>query len=392
MAVRAIVLAGGRGYRFWPRSSETMPKQFLALFGRETLLQATVARLGRFLSPDHIHVITGAGYKGLVREQVPGLAPGSVIVEPARRDTAAAIGYALTMIDGLSPDDVAVVVPSDHFISGVDAWVQAIEDACRAADTGRPVLVGIPPTRPETAYGYILVSGEFDGWGPRGPGGLRTKFYSAARFIEKPDRTLAECLITESRCLWNSGMFIWKAGVALELIRRHIPETARVLDDIARLKASRGAPAVGSAAWRARTATLFAGLDAVSIDYGVLEKCPDVIVALGEFGWDDVGGWEALARYVPGDDNENVVRGEVLLRGASRCIIDWSGSPALIVGMRDVVVAGGPGGLLVCPRDRLGELKDLVTGREFRRLMNGAQEHAAGEQQPATDRKDEKAT
>lgn len=341
-----------------------MPKQFLQLFGEESLLQATVRRLNRFLPLEDIYIVTTASHEVFVRLQLPQLPERNLIVEPMGRDTAAAIGYACTLLGDAEAESTAIVVPSDHFISNEAAWVRTLNDACQAASAGRPVLIGIPPTRPETAYGYVLLSDEL-------PSGS-TRFYRVARFIEKPNRDLAERLIRGNRCLWNSGMFIWKISTAMDLIRRHLPGTSAALSEIAGMRADSNAPPPGSAAWQARAARLFAGITPVSIDYGVLEKSADVVVALGEFGWDDVGGWEALTRLVPADERKNAVLGNALLVDAEGCIVDWPSGPAIVVGIRDAVVAGSGGRLLVCPRERLRELKGILGSQAFEEISAGA--------------------
>ncbi len=385
LRVLAVVLAGGKGHRFWPRSNDATPKQFLDLAGGRSLLQATVQRLEDLVIPGDVYVVTVAAHEARVREQLPDLPPDNVIVEPASRDTAAAIGYAFTLLGEEKAGAVAVVVPCDHFITGVPAWARAIRDACLLAASGRPVLIGIRPSRPETAYGYVLLgealpaerlgpvkadgtaefAGPVDesaGFVPQG----ETRFYHVSRFIEKPDRTLAERLLQEGRCLWNSGMFIWKVRSALDLIRLHLPATYAILEEISRLARERGAPPHGSPAWRARVASLYTGLEPVSIDFGVLEKSSGVTVGLGEFGWDDIGGWESLARLLPRDGRGNVVRGEAVFRDAEDCILDWVGGPVVVIGLRNAVIAGGGGPLLACARDRLGELKGVLASEEFR--------------------------
>lgn len=374
MRVLALVLAGGHGHRFWPRSSEALPKQFLNLFGDESLLQATVRRLSLLLPLANIYVLTTAAHEHLARLQLPQVPDENVIAEPMARDTAAAIGYASGLLGEKEADSVAIVVPSDHFIADEDVWGRTLTDAARAAASGVPVLIGLRPTRPETTYGYILLSDE-----AAAPSGATTRFFRVARFIEKPGPDLAQRLISADRCLWNSGIFVWKISTVMDLIRRNLPETYSVLTEITRMKSEPGGPSERSPAWRAKAATLFAGIKPVSIDYGVLEKTENVIVALGEFKWDDVGSWEALARLYPGDKKRNVAPNGAILQDAEECIIDWPEGPAVIVGIKDAVVAGYAGRLLVCSRDRLGELKALLGSREFGEMAGSARRAQRGQ-------------
>jgi len=351
-----VILAGGRGYRFWPKSTDDTPKQFLTLFGDESLLQATARRLERLAPPGDIYVVTGATHAALVRQQLPALPAENVIVEPGRRDTAAAIGLASAVLARRDPEAVSVVVPSDHLVHGVDAWAKSLGDACAAAEaTGRPVLVGVRPTRPETAYGYILLS---DGISP--PPGVTSPFYRVARFIEKPAPDLARRLLAANRCLWNSGMFVWKVRTALDLIRRHLPHTHDVVTRLARRAERAGNGPVPAA--------LYATIPPISVDYGVLEKTDGVLVTPGEFAWDDLGGWESLARLSESDDKGNVLLGKtsgrVVLHECEDCIIDWSDGPLISAGLKGLVIAGSSGRLLVSARDRLPVLKDLLKSAE----------------------------
>jgi len=340
-----VILAGGRGYRFWPKSTDDTPKQFLTLFGEESLLQATARRLERLAPPGDIYVVTGPTHAALVRRQLPALPAENVIVEPDRRDTAAAIGLASAVLARRDPEAVAVVVPSDHLVRGVDVWAKSLGDACAAAEaTGRPVLVGVRPTRPETAYGYILLS---DSISP--PSGVTSPFYRVARFIEKPAPDLAQRLLADDRCLWNSGMFVWKVRTALDLIRRHLPHTYQVVTRLARGDAP---------------ADLYATIRPTSIDYGVLEKAAGVLVTPGEFGWDDLGGWESLARLSESDDKGNVLlggaAGRMVLHECEDCIIDWPDGLMIAAGIRGLVIAGDSGRLLVSARRHLPHLKNLL--------------------------------
>lgn len=355
-----MVLAGGQGSRFWPRSSDETPKQFLDLFGTESLLRSTVRRLERWLPVEDISVVTGARHQALVAEHLPHLPPENILVEPGRRDTAAAVGYACLELAERDPEAVAVVVPADHLVHDVDRWVEALADSARyAGRTGRPVLIGIPPSRPETNYGYILLSDEVAG---RKMGSSR--IYPVARFIEKPDPDLAARLIAGNRCLWNSGMFVWRVRTALELIRQHLPQTYGLLAEIQRHSRDAGA-GPGAAEDRRRTvAALYARIHPTSIDYGVLERARDVVATLGEFDWDDVGGWEAVARVVAADPQGNVALGPAAytLDDTTDCVIDWPGDRAVVVGVKGLVVAAHGGSLLVCSRERLTDLKRLLAG------------------------------
>lgn len=338
----AAILAGGRGQRFWPESREANPKQFLDLTGHGSLLQETADRLLPLLPWERLFVVTGERYRELVREHLPALPAGHVIGEPVGRNTAASVGLLLAYTRALPGDTVVAVLPADHRIedgAGLRATLSAAAEA--AAVRGRVVTIGIVPDRPETGYGYMEVGG------PLEVGSAR----SVVRFIEKPDRQAAEALLASGRALWNSGMFVWRLDTIHDLICRFLPGLHRLVEEL------------GDAAeegFAGRVAEAFAQLPDLSVDYGILEKAEDVAVVPARFGWDDVGSWTALDRLLPHDGLGNAVQGPFVGLDVQRCIVRGGTRLVAAVGLSDLIIVDTPDALLILPKERAQEVKQVV--------------------------------
>jgi len=358
----ALILAGGKGNRFWPRSSPTLPKQFLTLLGNESLLQATFFRARKVWDAADIYVVTTAQYENYVRWQLPDLPGENILIEPVGRDTAAAVGYAFSILGEAHVNDIAVVIPSDHYIEEGENWYRAIATACQVAFNGIPTLIGITPTRPETAFGYILLSQPLSA--------LTGPAYRVAQFIEKPNLQKARQLLQQGNCLWNTGMFIWRVDTAMSLLNHYLPETMSTLDAIKLLHQKGNSNTRG--AIRQEIEKRYSTIPAVSLDYGVIEKAPGIMVVPGNFNWDDLGGWLALERLNSMDKQENVVLGKALLQDTEGCLVDCPSGPALIIGVKDLVIACQQGGLLVCAKDKLQHLKSLLNSSQFVAVQQAA--------------------
>ena len=339
----AVVLAGGRGERFWPLSTGSQPKAFLRLVGSESLLQATVRRVRPYVPWTQILVVANRAHADLVREQLPELPGANMLLEPVGRDTAAAIGFASLHLERLDREAVMAVLPADHYVPDGEAFAAVLERALELVQL-RPswvVTVGIPPTRPETAYGYLEVGEPLSDL----PGALLVH-----RFVEKPDLQTARALLTEGRHYWNSGIFLWRTTTIQGLLARYMPEEWA---GCCRIREAWGGEEV--------LAREFSSFRGISIDYGVLERMEGSVAMIrGEFAWDDLGSWDSLARVLPAEENGNILVGDVRCLETSGSVIISTGKPVAAVGLSDMIVVATQDGVLVCPRGRSQELKRLM--------------------------------
>lgn len=344
MELHAVILAGGRGERFWPLSRSDAPKQMLRLVGEETLLGATLRRVsGRVLRANTLIVI-GADLRAATERLALPLPTSQFLWEPVGRNTAAAVGAALERI-GVAPGRAILVLPSDHWIPDGDAFWEAADAGLKLLASGEPVVTfGMRALYPETGYGYIERGEPL----PAAPGAFR-----AGRFHEKPDAKRAQEYVDSGCCLWNSGIFLFDAVAMADLLRLHLPKMAPVLD---RLRADLAA-GEEAAAWD----RYFEAATAVSIDHGVMEKAARVAVLEAGFTWSDLGTWTSLGDRLPADAGGNRVRGEVMALDSSDCVL-YSGDGGLlaVLGVQDLIVVRLGDATLVCPRDRAQEVRRLV--------------------------------
>lgn len=339
----AVVLAGGRGERFWPLSAKTHPKAFLRLVGRDSLLQATVERVRVLFPWTRILVVAGRAHADLVRQQLPELPDANLLLEPFGRDTAAAIGFASLYVERLDPEAVMVVVPADHYIPEGQLFAAGLRQALILLEL-RPtwvVTIGIPPTRPETGYGYLECGETL----PDLPGTFLIR-----RFLEKPDLKTAEQLARDGGHYWNSGIFFWRSTTIQGLLARHMPEAWAGL---CRIREAWGVEEV--------LAREFSALRRVSVDHGVLERMDaGLAMVRADFAWDDLGSWDALARVLPVEENGNVIIGEVQCLDTSGSVIISTDQRVAALGVSDMIVVASKDGILVCPKGRSQEVRRLV--------------------------------
>jgi mannose-1-phosphate guanylyltransferase len=344
----ALVMAGGRGQRFWPLSTEARPKQFLDLERRgRTLLQTTVDRIAPLVGGvERVLVATASRYLPLVREQLPEVPEANVLVEPVGRDSAPAIALAALRLRDRFGDVGMGVFASDHRIEDGAAFERALRSAFELADARRGlVTIGIPPTRPATAYGYI----------ERGEGVLDG--FRVARFVEKPNRTRARAYVDSGAYVWNAGMFVWNVDTILAELDRYAPDLMLPL---------RKAYAAGEVDRR------FGELPKVSIDYAVMEKTDAAYVVEGDFGWDDIGDWAALERLLPKDDGAvHTVFGAHAGHDAAGNIVYTDGPDDVLValGVEGLVIVKRGDTVLILPKDRVGEIKGLLEDERLRELV-----------------------
>lgn len=353
--VYALILAGGAGTRFWPASRAARPKQMLPLLGGDPLLLETARRVLPLCGRDgagwsRLLVASGEHLAAPTARLLPELLGENLLIEPAARNTAPCIGWAAATVARRDPDAVLMVLPSDHHIADVDGFRAALDRAVDSARRGVITTIGIRPTHPETGYGYIEIEGE-------GASSEGTTL-AARRFVEKPHRALAEEFLASGRYLWNAGMFFFRARDMLAAIKAHQPALAAGLAELDR------AAAQGSE--RAELARIFPALPSISVDKGVMEHLSELAVVPGDFGWSDIGSWQSAWELADKDPRGNASPpATVFIDARNNHVVDLregGGGRRVIalVGVEDLVVVETDDALLIVPRARAQDVKEVV--------------------------------
>jgi mannose-1-phosphate guanylyltransferase len=342
----AVILAGGRGERFWPLSTARRPKQLLSLVGEKAMLAQALDRLEGLIPPERVMVVTNRDLVEATRQAAPALPSENVVGEPVGRDTAPAVALATALVKARDPDGVFCILTADHIIGNLDIFRQTLRDAMNLASREEVLItIGIAPSEAATGYGYIH-QGEpcaFDG---------PTAFRRVRRFVEKPDAVTAQGYLDSGDYTWNSGMFIWSVASIEKALLAHRPAIGAAIEAMAE---------------QARLDRLgdwltahFASLEKISIDYAVMEKAGNILVARGTFSWDDVGSWTALEHHFTQDGAGNTVIGDCAMIDASRNIVFSRDRLTALLGIDDAIVVQSEGVTLVCARDRAQDIKQLV--------------------------------
>ena len=340
----ALIMAGGRGERFWPKSRKSLPKQFLSLTDDgKTMIQLTVERILPLVKMEDIYISTNRDYKELVRQQLPEIPEENILCEPVGRNTAPCIGLGAVHMRKKYEDAVMYVLPSDHLIKYTSIFLSTLTDAGEVAEQGENlVTLGITPECPETGYGYIKFL----------PDQMLGRAFEVDRFVEKPDLETAKEYVASEQYLWNSGMFIWKVSTILKNLETYLPETYQGLNRIA--------DAIGTEEEELVLEKEFSAFQSESIDYGIMEKAKNIYILSGSFGWDDVGSWLAVGRIKKSNEFGNVINGNAVTVDTKNCIIQGGKKLIATVGIEDIIVVDTEDALLICEKDSAGNIKKVL--------------------------------
>ena len=347
--IYAVIMAGGVGSRFWPRSRERSPKQLMEIVGERTMIQNAVGRLNGFVPPENIFVVTNKLQKNVVITQLPGIPVENIVAEPIGRNTAPCIGLAAMFVRRLDPDGVMIVLPSDHIVLDEKEFLRVLKVGVDVAHKNSSLItIGIQPTHPETGYGYIQIVDE-----ERSENGILPQgVFKVKTFAEKPNLATAQKFVESGDFFWNSGIFIWRADVILKEIKQSLPE---LYDHLMSIEPSLGTPFLDQSLEHA-----YGLMRGVSIDYGVMEKATNTYVIRGDFGWSDVGSWDEVYRLSSKDEHGNSLHGRVISFNTKNSYILTSDKLVATVGVDDLIIISTEDSLLICKRGASQDVKEIV--------------------------------
>jgi mannose-1-phosphate guanylyltransferase len=361
LQIHAVILAGGRGTRFWPRSRTRTPKQLLNIVGKDTMLEQTVARLYPLMTPDRIWTVTNAEQAAAVKKQLPAAARKRVLTEPLGRNTAAAIALAAIHVRHAAKGDALMaVLPADHFIAQPEKYRKIVSDALELArEPGRMIVLGIPPTRPDTGFGYVERMDD-----AIGSSGFPA--FAVRRFAEKPALDLAKQYVASGNFHWNAGMFFWRVSTFLDNLKRFLPKTHDALESLSQT--------IGKKTYERRLRAIYPKLENISVDYAILENAtrqegaPQVFAIPAEVGWSDIGSWAAVYELLAKQSGDNVLAGHGLALDATGNFLYSPTKFIAAIGVRDLIVVETPDAILIVPRDRAQDVAKIVKSLEERKL------------------------
>ncbi len=345
----AVIMAGGVGSRFWPRSRERSPKQFLEILSSGTLLENTLGRIEPLVEKINTFIVTNRAQVESVVKLVPFLPKENILAEPFGRNTAPCIGLAALWIRRIDPDGLMVVLPSDHLVENTEEFGRVLNTALKVArEKEALVTIGIKPSHPETGYGYIQIEDEDHDRNPYRAEGA----YPVKTFAEKPNLETAERFLQSGDFVWNSGMFVWKASAILKAIEVHVPDLHVQLQAVQE--------AIGTPTYKQTLEQAYGLTRNISVDYGVMEKAGNVFVVKGDFGWSDVGSWDEVVRLTTKDADGNSTRGKALLRDSSNNYVDAGNKLVAAIGVEDLIIIQTDDAVLVCKKGKSQEVKEIV--------------------------------
>ena len=344
MKMTALIMAGGRGERFWPKSRKNLPKQFLSLTDDgKTMIQLTVERILPLVAMEDIYISTNKDYKSLVIEQLPLIPQENILCEPIGRNTAPCIGLGAVHVAKKYEDATMIVLPSDHLIKYHSMFLNTLKDAAETAkDNNNLVTIGITPDYPETGYGYIKFN----------PNLCNGRSFTVERFVEKPSLEVAKEYLATEEYLWNSGMFVWKVSSILNKIKQFLPDIHQGLMKIKE--------AIGTSEEDVVLNQEFNKFSSISIDYGIMEKSQDIFTVPGSFGWDDVGSWLAVERIKKSNEFGNVVNGNVITIDSKECVIEAGKKLIATIGIKNLIIVDTEDATLICEKESAGDIKKVL--------------------------------
>ncbi len=345
----AVIMAGGVGSRFWPKSRARKPKQFLNILSPKSLIEQTIERINPLIPEENILIVSNKNQTAELVQVLPKFPIQNIILEPQSKNTAPCIGLASLFIKRHQPDAVMVVLPSDHLIKDTEKFLDILKIGIEVAyETKGLITIGIQPTYPSTGYGYIqFVDDESE---------LASKsVYKVKTFAEKPNLETAKRFIESGDFLWNSGMFIWRADVILEEIKTYLPD---IYEELMRIDES-----IGKDDLKQVLEQSYGRMKSISIDYGVMEKTNRAYVIKANFGWSDVGSWEEVYNLAPKDENGNYISANadnVLLIDVKNCFVEGNKTLIAMIGVEDLIVVSTEDAILICRRDRAQDVRNVV--------------------------------
>jgi len=346
MNAYAVIMAGGKGERFWPLSTSRHPKQVLTLVGVKPMLAMAVDYLQGLIPPERIIVITSAELVKVTAEAAPCLPRENIIGEPVGRDTAAVCALACALVGAKDKNAVFCMMTADHIIGNLDVFRKTIAEGFRIAEAEDVLItMGIKPATPNTGYGYIEA-------GKRVSSKDGVSFFRANRFVEKPDVETAKKYLAAGNFYWNSGMFIWSVKALEKALNAHVPDLGAVT--------KRMTTVAWTPSFDRELAAAYADLRRISVDYALMEKAGNILMAEGTFKWDDLGAWPSLANHVAADANGNTVLGQCEGMDSTGNIVVSRDRLTALIGVKDLVVVHTDKVTLICPRDRAQEVKRMV--------------------------------
>lgn len=351
MKIFAVIMAGGVGSRFWPRSTEKTPKQLLKIFGEKTMIQDTVERLNGLVENEDIFVITNKIQRPEIINQLKNVPAENIIEEPFGRNTAACIGLASVIVKEKAKDGVTIILPADHIIKEKDEFHKTLRTAAKFAYESKGlVTIGIKPTRPETGYGYIQIDETH----------VSDNIYSVLSFAEKPNYATAVRFLDSGDFMWNSGMFIWRVDTILQEIHQYLPDLHEGLEKIGK--------DISKTNYNSTLSNVYGQLKNISIDYGIMEKSQKVYLTKGTFSWSDVGSWEEVFTLSKKDENGIAKDGDIFTDMVVDSYIYSPDKFAAVIGVDNLIIINTKDALLICRRDQGQNVKKVVEHLKVNKL------------------------